>query len=740
VRFTDVAPIIVEDSDDTAIRTHNVSFKTPTLTDYVSRVYPIAKFKWTATQVQGDLLAEIVFPDVFYQYRAVLEKLSRFKYMRSSVNISIRLNGTSFHYGKLIAAWSPCPIPSPAGTTTLWDRTENLISVTGFPHVIVSAGMNEVVGLKIPFVYPYNYVDMTSTNPVNTPQSRLFIYVLNTLRCSDVTPDVDVTVFGNLYDITLCGYCNEEPIPRAFPDTVPIIPEFKVRNYLKYKQPIHDGGEAQIGHLCLNNVSQVDSDESSPITLNIGTSPSTSQLDGEMVDYLSPTSLNQIASRPALLASFTMSNVQQVGTTLFDIAVHPLSGIYTSYTNGELHFMTPIRYVSWPCRYWTGALKYKLQIISSNFHSGRVQILYTPQNIGFAATTSDDTAFELTSHIIDIQCDSEIEFEIPWNSHMPALSLNKQNIYSDAGNGTIAFRVLNQLTYKELPVPDIEFNLWVSAGNDFKLYNMQAPITFDLTTPSSTFDGGKAQIAETSKSTMSGGAENIVPFVMGGHTETTVAIEEATLIHAFKTTAPVLFLNEDEQFVEGNLRMIQPTTQNVLFSTEWADPFISTISSTRNVILSFPYYDWYNLMFRFRRGDYIYTCYNMNITAPQSARDSPSSIVASAGIINQGYNANRFKARYTQVDDLLAAMVLPTAISTRGSLQPLHLKLPYSANTKFAITSASTATFQPVYPEGNECGVISIASQRSQSLIFRAAATNMKFYFQVGPPAVFISN
>jgi hypothetical protein len=366
--------------------------------------------------------------------------------------------------------------------------------------------------------------------------------------------------------------------------------------------------------------------------------------------------------------------------------------------------------------------------------------LYTPANIIFAASTSSDTAFELTSHIIDIQCDSEIEFEIPWNSHVPALSLNKQFIYTKSGNGTIAFRVLNELTYKETPVPDIEFNLWVSAGKDFKLFNMQAPISFDLTVPSDAIDGGKAQIADTSKSGANSNAENIVPFVMGERVETNVAIEEATLKDAFKTTAPVVFLDPDEQFHEGNLRMVAPTTNLAPFITGVGSPFISPVVSVRNQILSFPYYDWYNLMFRFRRGDYIYTSYNLNITAVSNPRDSPSSIVANAGIIDVGSSSDQWDATYVQLPNLLAGMVLPTAISTRGSLQPLHLCLPYSSNSKFAITSSSSAVFQNVFPESNECGYIAITSQRSQSLIFRAAASDMKFYFQVGPPAIFIPN
>jgi hypothetical protein len=622
----------------------------------------------------------------------------------------------------------------------LRNRTENLVSVTGFPHVIVSAGMNEVVGLEIPFVYPYNYYDLSLSSSSAAPLARLFVYVLNPLRSADVVPPVDVTIFGNMYDVTLCGYTNEIPVPIVPRIKRGIVPKFSRENFSRYViQSMIDGGTAQINTEILATHQQVDSRNLNPVKLCVGNPPSTSQTDKEMVNYLCPTSLRDIASKPGLLTTFQMKSINATGTILFSTPVHPCAGLFTDYLNGTLYFSTPLRFVSWPCRLWSGSIKYKLQIVSSKFHSARIQILYTPDNINLVGTIDTDTTFELTSHIVDIQCDSEIEFEIPWNSFYPELGINKGTILDSTGNGTLAFRVLNELTYKELPVPDIEFNLWISAGSDFKLYSMNAPITFDLTEPSDVppiMDIGIAQVAETSKVATLKNAESIVPFVMGNNVETPSAIEEVSLSHAFATSSPAFLLDEGVSFAENCLRSIESTERGTSFTTIANSPFIGDPIEAGEVI-SFGYYDWYNLMFRFRRGGYIYTALSMPIDDPIE-RAAPSMMYMVAGLMDSGTGIVLPRINTSSLSENLRSSVCPNLLATRGSLQSLCGHVPYASTAKFAITNCMLRGASSLaYPRDNATNTVSIVAQRSQCLVYRTPDPDMKFYFQVGPPAIF---
>jgi hypothetical protein len=734
VRFADTSPIVVEDNNDTAVRTHNLAFKTPTLTDYTSRVYPIASFAWDASQPAGTGLSEIILPDVFFGFRAIQEKLSRFRFLRASFKITIRLNGTSFHYGKLIAAWSPCP--EPFSNNALTARTNNLVSVTSFPHVIISAGVNEVVELDIPFVYPYNYLDLSKAN-ANVNQARIFIYVLNPLKLGSVVPPIDVTVFGNMMDVTLCGYSNKTPVDnsRYLGFSRDIIPNFGRSHQRKVAI---DGGIAQTNYMTLNVPQQNNATALTPFELSIGDEAGSAQVDSEMVDYLCPSGLHEIASRPALLTTFEMASSDTVGTMLYDTPVHPCSGQYIAYDNGELDFCSPLKFVSLPCRYWSGSIKYKLQIVASAFHSARVQILYSPEGSSFGVSVTDDAAFELTSHIVDIQCDSEIEFEIPWSSHYPQLAVDGSNLTTASVNGYLGFRVLNVLTYKETPIPPIEFNLWISAGSDFKLYSMTAPLNFDLTVPANVppmIDGGFAQIADTSRDTKQKSPENLVPFVMGNYVSTPSATEVSTLHHAFNSTAPLYVIPPNKSLLENCLRGVTPTS-NDLYGQSGYLSFISdpVLPST---VISFPYYDWYNLLFRFRRGSYVYTAMSLDLedTSPING-----TLLATSGVISTGNSVYSAYVDNGTIPTLLSATIMPSVLSTFGSLQPFSVRMPYTSTSKIAITSCNTSAVSPLYPSNNFAQAISIASQRSSCLVYRSAGSDMKFYFQVGAPAVFTKN
>lgn len=675
---------------------------------------------------------------MFYGFRGIQEKLRRFKYLRASFKITIRLNGTSFHYGKLIAAWSPCPVPF--STSGLTARTNNLVSVSSFPHVIVSAGMNEVVELDIPFVYPYNYLDMTnSTTRIN--QARIFIYVLNSLRLSDVVPPIDVTVFGCMTDVTLCGYSNREPVDNSrnlYGFSTDILPIFDKEHQRRIKDVI-DGGSAQVNYMTLNVPHQTDSSSLNPFRLTIGDDATTSQVDSEMVNYLCPDSLSEIASRPALLSSFVMNATDVIGDVIFDTPVHPCSGNFISYVNGDLDFCSPLKFVSFPCRYWSGSLKYKLQIVASAYHSARIQIVYTPQGQAFNATLSDDEAFELTSHIVDIQCDSEIEFEIPWASHYPHLAIDGNDLTTANVNGNLGFRVLNTLTYKDSPIPPIEFNLWISAGSDFKLYSMTAPLNFDLTVPDNTppadvISGGTAQIADTSRDTKESSPSNLVPFVLGNFVSNPSATQVSSLRDVFKSSAPCFILPETNYFTEDCCRAI-PSTSTDLFGTNASGAFLS-IAPTPLSDITTAYYDWYNLLFRFRRGSYIYTICSVDL--------EPTSVVnglllATSGTVFKTNFASLSKIDTGTLPQLIRSTVLPSVIATFGSLQPFSIQLPFSSNVKFAITAVNGrfSPSVPTYPSNFEAQAIGLSSQRNSALIYRSAGPDMKFYFQVGAPAIF---
>jgi len=141
------------------------------------------------------------------------------------------------------------------------------------------------------------------------------------------------------------------------------------------------------------------------------------------------------------------------------------------------YHMTAICGVSQMFKYWTGSIKFRIQVIASAFHRGRLAVVYdsVDSSQGFEENIQK-------TDIIDISTDRD--FSISISNHQPKAYLDVPDMDSgvyfgttprtavDGGNGTLSLYVLNPLT---VPTPDpvldksITIAVYVSAGDDFEL-------------------------------------------------------------------------------------------------------------------------------------------------------------------------------------------------------------------------------------------------------------------------------
>ena len=219
-------------------------------------------------------------------------------------------------------------------------------------------------------------------------------------------------------------------------------------------------------------------------------------------------------------------------------------------------------------------MNYTVQMICSSFHSGRIQILYYP--VG----TTYDTAepYELLSRIVDVQKDLEIKFSIPYTFIRP---------YTDSSIGTLVIKVVNPLTFKENPVPDIYFNIWVSGGSDFEfMYPGNVPYRFDATPPPiPPFDEFEAQISTGPDEKI---YEPLAPFQPMDSSMRFHSVDAAQICSKATLVA-----------------LVPPPTTNSTYSATYVYPEGSFPTST----LAYPYQSLFSamaLMTRFRRGSMTY--------------------------------------------------------------------------------------------------------------------------------------
>jgi hypothetical protein len=154
----------------------------------------------------------------------------------------------------------------------------------------------------------------------------------------------------------------------------------------------------------------------------------------------------------------------KVGPTFCDVAA-------------GLALTTSVGFAAQPFTYWHGTMEYRLVIISSAFHRGRLRVTYTP---GEDAAGGDYN--QTYSHVIDISENCEVIFPIRWATEKPYIEIPAFTAYSAAPfvncNGKWTLSVVNGLS-APYTAKDISVQIWVRGGDDIQF---QMPAKMDITT------------------------------------------------------------------------------------------------------------------------------------------------------------------------------------------------------------------------------------------------------------------
>lgn len=200
-------------------------------------------------------------------------------------------------------------------------------------------------------------------------------------------------------------------------------------------------------------------------------------------------SIRYAVSRPNLLSTFSWSKTTTAGTVLNTINVFPGASSFLGYsgsTTKGLFQPSQLAYVASMFRFWSGSIKYRLEIVSTPFHAGRVMVVYIPSYdpINQPALQSFNEFGNAYSIILDISNQSSIEFEVPYVSNTPML-LNRmdttdfsvlknsettgvlfRNRIRNFSNGALQVVVLNPLVGADTVAATVDVNVWISGGSD----------------------------------------------------------------------------------------------------------------------------------------------------------------------------------------------------------------------------------------------------------------------------------
>ena len=169
--------------------------------------------------------------------------------------------------------------------------------------------------------------------------------------------------------------------------------------------------------------------------------------------------------------TITFSTSDVIGQALITLPLNPCP-YFSRMIPGEKYPNATIpvpflSYLSYPFNFWRGGLTYKIQVIATSFHTGKLFLcanygtMTVPDNI-ISFTSQYGAAFEIN------QGSNEFEFTVPYVSTTPYLKVpNGQVDDLNTSMGTLSFVVMNPLVCPNQTPTSISINIFMAGAEDF---------------------------------------------------------------------------------------------------------------------------------------------------------------------------------------------------------------------------------------------------------------------------------
>ncbi|APG78894.1 hypothetical protein 2 [Beihai picorna-like virus 1] len=198
--------------------------------------------------------------------------------------------------------------------------------------------------------------------------------------------------------------------------------------------------------------------------------------------------VNSIAQRWSYFRQFDWPESATTDSMLTSIKVWPNYGqTLTASPVKELH-PTALCFASSPFEAWQGSIKFRFNVVCSEYHRGRIRIVYNPTTSPSGAIPFNQTY----STVVDISENRDFEYEVKWADirawglNAGVGSLDTDPGYDDVNpvtcgglydNGSISVYVVNELATPSTTAADVKIQVWVAAGDD---YAVAVPTTKNL--------------------------------------------------------------------------------------------------------------------------------------------------------------------------------------------------------------------------------------------------------------------
>jgi hypothetical protein len=146
--------------------TYNLSnFSDAELGDFLSRPIKIASYTWTPLQA---VLFETFNPwTLFFSNVDVLDKLRRYRNLRSHLRLKVLINGNPFYYGRALLSYNPYLVSDDVTISRAFFEAD-MVEQSQRPHILIDPTSSQGGEMFLPFIWPENYLDITTAGWAST--------------------------------------------------------------------------------------------------------------------------------------------------------------------------------------------------------------------------------------------------------------------------------------------------------------------------------------------------------------------------------------------------------------------------------------------------------------------------------------------------------------------------------------------------------------------------------------------
>lgn len=449
---------------------------------------------------------------LFCENEFVRDKIQNYELLRMKLHARFVISGTQFHYGRAIVGYNPLSGFDEVTVSRAFLDVD-IVQLSQKPHVFLNPTKNTGGTIDMPFMWPKNYLSLSDGD--YDEMGELTIKSFGNLQHANSGDDtVTVTMYLWATDVVLTMPTSIQPpavtlqsqagtqinapdeygsgiiskpaamIEKAAGvlETLPVIGPYalatqmiaskvgQVAKIFGYSRPSILDPPKPFKPNPTGNLANADApDAVQKLTLD---SKAEVTVDTRVVglDGRDQMGIKDIAMRESYLTSFAFSTGDAVDDMLWNVGVSP--NLY-AVNSTEIH-PTPMAMIANSFENWQGSMKFRFQVVKSNFHKGKILVRYDPNSN--SAGVNYNTNY---SRVVDIAEDEDFEVVVGWAQAKAWLNCARMTTtenFSDTvrlptttgiRNGVLEINVINRLV-SPAQDKDISINVFVSMCDDVK--------------------------------------------------------------------------------------------------------------------------------------------------------------------------------------------------------------------------------------------------------------------------------